>query len=64
VNAPIKGIRISDTLERMFSSIRLISKDREWVQWWEVGTPTLCPWLLVDGVTVTRAYGESPPQGS
>jgi len=60
VRAPIKGIRISDSLERMFSSIRLLSKEREWVQWWEVDTPTLCPWVLVDGVTVTKAYGESP----
>jgi PmbA protein len=58
VKAPIKGIRISDGLERMFSSIRLLSKDREWVQWWEVETPTLCPWVLVDGVTVTKAYGD------
>ena len=64
VKAPIKGIRISDSLERMSSSIRLLSKEREWVQWWEVDTPTLCPWVLVDGVTVTKAYGESPPQGS
>jgi PmbA protein len=64
VKAPIKGIRISDSLERMFSSVRLLSKDREWVQWWEVDTPTLCPWVLVDGVTVTKAYGESPPQSS
>ncbi len=62
VRAPIKGIRVSDSLERMFSSIRLLSKDREWVQWWEVEIPTLCPWVLVDGVTVTKAYGESPPQ--
>jgi PmbA protein len=62
VRAPIKGIRISDGLERMFSSVRLLSKDREWVQWWEVDTPTLCPWVLVDGVTVTKAYGETPSQ--
>lgn len=60
VKAPIKGIRISDGLERMFSSIRLLSKEREWVQWWEVDTPTLCPWVLVDGVRVTKAYGETP----
>jgi len=64
VRAPIKGVRISDSLERMTSSIRLLSKEREWVKWWEVDTPTLCPWVLVDGVTVTKAYGESPPQGS
>jgi PmbA protein len=62
VRAPIKGIRISDSLERMFSSVRLLSKEREWIQWWEVDTPTLCPWVLVDGVTVTKAYGETPSQ--
>jgi len=64
VKAPIKGIRVSDSLERMTSSIRLLSKEREWVQWWEVDTPTLCPWVLVDGMTVTKAYGESPPRAS
>jgi PmbA protein len=64
VRAPIKGIRISDSLERMFSSIRLLSKNREWVEWWEVETPVLCPWVLVDGVTVTKAYGDgAPPAG-
>jgi PmbA protein len=62
VRAPVKGIRISDSLERMFSSVRLLSKGREWVQWWEVDTSTLCPWVLVDGVTVTKAYGETPSQ--
>lgn len=58
VKSPIRGIRVSDTLERMLSSIRLLSKERRWVQWWEVETPTLCPWVLVDGVTVTKAYGD------
>ena len=53
----LKGMRAGDDLHRLLSSVRLISKDREWVQWWEVDTPTLCPWLLVDGVTITRAYG-------
>ena len=64
VKAAIKGIRISDSLERMFSSIRLLSEEREWVQWWEVDTPTLCPWVLVEGVTVTKAYGETTPPSS
>lgn len=52
----LKGLRVSDTLERMFTSIRLISKAREWIEWWEVETPTLSPWILVDGVKITRAY--------
>ena len=54
---PLKGMRMGDALERMFSSVSLLSKRREWIQWWEVDTPTLCPWILVDGVTITRAYG-------
>jgi len=53
---PLKGMRLSDDLLRIFSAVRLLSKEREWVQWWEVDTPTLCPWLLVDGATITKAY--------
>ncbi|MDA4121486.1 MAG: TldD/PmbA family protein [Thaumarchaeota archaeon] len=53
----LKGMRAGDDLLRMFSSVQLLSKDREWIQWWEVDTPTLCPWTLIDGVNITRAYG-------
>ncbi len=60
VTKPLSGLRVSDSIERLLSSIRLLSKEREWIQWWEVDTPTLIPWLLVEGVSVTRAYGESP----
>jgi PmbA protein len=57
VKGALNGLRVSDTLERMFSSVQSMSKSREWIEWWEVSTPTLCPWVLVDGVKVTRAYG-------
>jgi PmbA protein len=60
VTGPLSGLRMSDSLERMFSSVLLLSKKREWVQWWEVDDPTLCPWMLVDGVKMTRAYGSAP----
>ncbi len=53
----LKGMRAGDDLQRIFSSVQLVSKHREWIQWWEVDTPTLCPWILADGVTITRAYG-------
>jgi PmbA protein len=53
----LKGMRMGDDLERMFSSVTLLSRDREWIQWWEVDTPTLCPWMLIEGATITRAYG-------
>lgn len=53
----LKGMRAGDDLQRLFSSVKMLSKEREWIQWWEVDTPTLCPWMLIDGVTITRAYG-------
>jgi PmbA protein len=53
----LKGMRAGDDLQRLFSSVSMLSKRREWIQWWEVDTPTLCPWILVDGVSITRAYG-------
>jgi PmbA protein len=56
VAKPLKGMRLSDDLLRMFSSVRMLSKRREWVEWWEVDTPTLCPWLLVEETKITRAY--------
>ncbi len=57
VSKSLKGMRAGDDLQRLFSSVSMLSKRREWIQWWEVDTPTLCPWILVDGVTITRAYG-------
>jgi PmbA protein len=60
VTKPLSGLRMSDSLERIFSSVALLSKQREWIQWWEVDTPTLCPWVLVDGVKITKAYGSAP----
>lgn len=57
VTRALKGMRAGDDLVRMFSSVELLSKAREWIQWWEVDTPTLCPWMLIGGVTITRAYG-------
>ncbi len=53
---PLKGMRLSDDLQRIFSSVRTLSKKREWIEWWEVETPTLCPWMLIDGVGISRAY--------
>jgi len=57
ITRALKGMRAGDDLIRMFSSVELLSKAREWIQWWEVDTPTLCPWMLIGGVTITRAYG-------
>jgi PmbA protein len=52
----LKGMRAGSDLNSLFSSVRLLSKGREWVEWWEVDTPTLCPWILADEIGITRAY--------
>lgn len=51
----VTGFRVSDSIPRQLRSIRMIGKERSWVKWWEVHTPVLCPDVLVDDVTITRA---------
>ena len=53
----VAGLRISDSLPRQLKSISAISKERRWIYWWEVNTPTLAPYLLVKQVNVTKAVG-------
>ncbi|MGC9209225.1 MAG: TldD/PmbA family protein [Nitrososphaeria archaeon] len=51
---PVANIRLSDSLPRLLSSIRLMSRDTRWVKWWgEVVTPVKSPYVLVDGSTLT-----------
>jgi PmbA protein len=52
---PVAGFRISDSIPRQLKAIRLMNKERSWIQWWEVRVPTLTPDALIDDVTVTRA---------
>ena len=52
---PVKNIRISDNLQRMFERIRAMSQERQWIHWWEVDVPILSPYVLVDDVQITRA---------
>jgi PmbA protein len=52
----VKGMRLSDRMERLLSSVMLVSRERDWIEWWEVNTPALCPWLLVDGIRLSRAF--------
>jgi PmbA protein len=52
----VAGFRLSDSILRQLKSIYLISKIRSWVEWWEVSTPTLAPYMLIKDVTATTAY--------
>ena len=50
----ISGIRLSDSMPRLISSIKAISRERRWIRWWEVETPVLAPAIVVDGMRLTR----------
>ena len=50
---PVKGLRVSDNMVRILKSIEALSKDRQWIRWWEVPTPTLAPYMLANDVGIT-----------
>jgi PmbA protein len=52
---PLKGLRLSDNMIRILQSVKALSKEQHWVRWWEVDTPTLTPYVLVEGVGLTTA---------
>ena len=57
VKEPIAGLRVSDSIPRQLTNIEAISKERDWIRWWEVNTPTLAPAMKIKGVHITRAVG-------
>ncbi len=57
ISHPITGIRISDSIPRQIEHVDAMSRERRWVQWWEVSIPTLTPWILLPSVSVTTAVG-------
>jgi PmbA protein len=50
---PVNGLRVSDNMLRILQSIEALSRQREWIRWWEVPTPTLLPHTLVKDVGMT-----------
>ena len=55
ITGALKGVRVSDNLLRMFSSVKAMCRDRKWVRWWEVRIPTLLPAMIISDVTLTKA---------
>ncbi|MEM2057712.1 MAG: metallopeptidase TldD-related protein, partial [Thermoproteota archaeon] len=53
----LKGVRVSDNIVRLFSSISTVCKERKWVRWWEVRTPAYLPAMVANDVRVTKAQG-------
>ena len=57
IASPVVGLRVSDSIPRQLMEIELISHERDWIEWWEVHTPTLSPAMMIRGVPITRAVG-------
>jgi PmbA protein len=53
VVGPIRGLRLSDNMTRLFNNIKAIGRDRHWIKWWEVDVPTLAPAMLIGGANFT-----------
>ncbi len=55
INNPVRDLRISDNMLRVFQNIRELSKSRLWVRWWEVSVPTLTPCAVIEDLNFTRS---------
>lgn len=53
ISGSIEGLRISDNMPRILSSIVGITRHRKWVKRWDAETPTFSPYLTVKEVTFT-----------
>lgn len=52
---PIKNMRISDNVMRMFAHIDALGNDRMQIYWWEVLTPTILPTMRIRDCRMTAA---------
>lgn len=51
--ALVRKMRIADTFPHILENIRALSRHQYPIEWWEVETPSLLPYALVEGVQVT-----------
>jgi len=54
IKGSLKDIRISDNALRMLTGIKAITRERQQIFWWESEYPSLSPYVLVEGVKITR----------
>lgn len=55
IKYPIKGLRLSDNMIRIFSNIQALGNRQHTILWWEVQTPTLVPIAIVKDVNYTKS---------
>ena len=54
ITKSLKNLRVSDNLQNVFESIKALGNEQEWIHWWDASVPSLLPYVLVDGVGVTK----------
>ena len=58
-NGEVKGgtarLRIADTYTNLLSNIVEVSRETEQVEWWEIETPTIAPYIKVEKLNFTKS---------
>ena len=52
---PLRNLRISDNMLRIFENIVETSRERHWVKWWEVEIPTLTPYAFIENLNFSKS---------
>jgi len=49
----VRGIRISENMERVLKNVVCLSKEKRQIYWWEVENPVFAPYAVVKDVSIT-----------
>jgi len=55
IENPVRELRISDNMLRIFKNVRELSRSRFWIKWWEVEVPTLTPYAVIEDLNFTKS---------
>ncbi len=55
ITKPVRKLRISDNLLRMFANVSVLGNDMQQINWWEVPIPTFIPTIKVEDCRITAA---------
>lgn len=55
ITRPIKGLRISDNMQRILENIVAISKNPQQIEWWEVTSPVVTGHVLIKDLNLTKS---------
>ncbi|MEW5937844.1 MAG: TldD/PmbA family protein [Candidatus Thermoplasmatota archaeon] len=51
----VKGMRVSDNMERMLKHIVALGREQRQIYWWEIEIPTFVPEMLIRDVRISRS---------